>query len=125
MRWPTADRHRPDHDLRRRLCVPPKRKLNATVFPPKTQLAAEAGVSPVTHASGRSRGVVFRWACNHRLRRAITCFADNSRHASAWAADLSDKARKRGCKHQHAIRVLARAWVRDPAGKSGFATSAT
>ena len=34
---------------------------------------------PVTQASGKSRGVVFRWACNHRLRAAITCFADNSR----------------------------------------------
>jgi transposase len=81
-------------------------------FQTDDQLAAEAGVSPVTHASGKSRGVVFRWACNHRLRRAVTCFADNSRHASAWAANLYDKARSRGCKHQHAIRILARAWLR-------------
>ena len=35
-------------------------------FPTADQLAAEAGASPVTHASGKSRGVVFRWACNHR-----------------------------------------------------------
>jgi transposase len=76
------------------------------------QLAAEAGVAPVTHASGKSRGVVFRWACNHRLRRAVTCLADNSRHASAWAAALYAKARQRGCKHQHAIRILARAWLK-------------
>lgn len=76
------------------------------------QLAAEAGVSPVTHASGKSRGVVFRWACNHRLRAAVTCFADNSRHASPWAADLYARARARGCDHPHAIRVLARAWTR-------------
>ncbi len=55
-------------------------------FPTEDQLAAEAGVCPVTHASGKNRGVVFRWACNHRLRQAVTCFADNSRHASAWAA---------------------------------------
>lgn len=81
-------------------------------FLTEDQLAAEAGVSPVTHASGKSHGVVFRWACNHRLRRAITCFADNSRHASAWAADIYDRARKRGCSHQHAIRILARAWLR-------------
>ncbi len=80
-------------------------------FQTENQLAAEAGVSPVTHASGKSRGV-FRWACNHRLRRALTCFADNSRHASAWAADIYRKARGRGCKHQHAIRILARAWLR-------------
>ena len=81
-------------------------------FPTEDQLAAEAGVCPVTHASGKSRGVVFRWACNKNLRLAITCFADNSRHASAWAADIYSRARKRGCKHPHAIRILARAWVR-------------
>jgi transposase len=76
------------------------------------QLAAEAGVCPVTHASGKSRGVVFRWACNKNLRVAITCFADNSRHACAWAAIIYNKARQRGCKHAHAVRILARAWIR-------------
>jgi transposase len=81
-------------------------------FPTADQLAAEAGASPVTHASGKSRGGVFRWACNHRLRAAITCFADNSRHASPWAADVYKRARNRGCDHPHAIRILARAWIR-------------
>ena len=81
-------------------------------FPTEDQLAAEAGVCPVTHASGKSRGVVFRWACNKNLRLAITCFADNSRHDSAWAATIYRKARDRGCKHPHAVRILARAWVR-------------
>jgi transposase len=81
-------------------------------FPSANQLAAEAGVCPVTHASGKSRGVVFRWACNKTLRQAITCFADNSRHACAWAAAVYDKARQRGCQHAHAVRILARAWVR-------------
>ena len=60
-------------------------------FPTEDQLAAEAGVCPVTHASGKSRGVVFRWACNKNLRLAVTCFADNSRHASAWAAAIYRK----------------------------------
>jgi transposase len=81
-------------------------------FQTAEHLAAEAGVCPVTHASGKSRGVVFRWACNHRLRRAITCFADNSRHSSAWASMIYKNARRRGCDHQHATRILARAWVR-------------
>jgi transposase len=81
-------------------------------FQTEAQLAAEAGVCPVTHQSGKSRGVVFRWACNHRLRAAITCFADNSRHSSPWAADLYTRARRRGCDHPHATRILARAWVR-------------
>lgn len=81
-------------------------------FQTEDQLAAEAGVAPVTHASGRSRGVVCRFACNKALRQAITCFADNSRHASGWAAAIYTRARDRGCKHAHAVRILARAWVR-------------
>jgi transposase len=81
-------------------------------FDSDEHLAGEAGVSPVTYASGKSRAVAFRWACNHRLRAALTCLADNSRHASAWAAGVYAKARQRGCDHPHAIRILARAWLR-------------
>lgn len=76
------------------------------------QLAAEAGVAPVTHASGKHHAVAFRRACNKRLRRAVTCWADNSRHSSQWAASLYSAARKRGCDHPHAVRILARAWLR-------------
>lgn len=81
-------------------------------FATQEQLAAEAGVCPVTRESGKFRGVCFRWACNHRLRAAITTWADNSRHASPWAADVYARARARGCDHPHAVRILARAWVR-------------
>ncbi|HEX6621564.1 MAG TPA: IS110 family transposase [Solirubrobacteraceae bacterium] len=81
-------------------------------YPTDEQFAAEAGLAPVTHASGQHRAVVFRWACNKRLRRAVTTFADNSRHASRWAAFVYQRARARGCRHQHAIRILARAWAR-------------
>lgn len=96
--------------------APPRSSLSsatcASASRPSTNLLAEAGVCPVTHASGKSRGVVFRWACNKNLRLALTCFADNSRHASAWAAAVYRKARDRGCKHPHAVRILARAWLR-------------
>jgi len=81
-------------------------------FDSDARLAAEAGVAPVTYQSGKSKAVTFRWACNHRLRAALTCLADNSRHASAWAAKVYAQARARGCDHPHAIRILARAWVR-------------
>lgn len=81
-------------------------------FDSAEHLAAEAGVVPVTHASGKQRGVVFRWACNHRLRAAVTTFADNSRHASLWAAEIYRRARARGCDHPHATRILARSWLR-------------
>jgi transposase len=81
-------------------------------FPTEAQLAAEAGMAPVTKASGKSHTVGFRWACNKRLRNAVVCFADNSRHASPWAAAIYAAARARGCDHPHAIRILGRAWIR-------------
>ena len=56
-------------------------------FQTEEQLAAEAGVSPVT-------------------------WADNSRRASPWAHDIYARARARGCDHPHAVRILARAWIR-------------
>lgn len=75
-------------------------------------LAAEAGIVPVTRESGKHRAVVARFACNKRLRQALTCWADNSRHGDAWAADVYRRARARGCNHPHAVRILARAWLR-------------
>jgi transposase len=82
------------------------------VFDHPDTIAALAGVTPVTKASGKQRGVAFRWACNKRLRQAIVTFAANSRFSSAWAADIYDRARASGKDHQHATRVLARAWTR-------------
>jgi transposase len=75
-------------------------------------VAALAGVTPVTRQSGKHRGVHFRWACNKRFRKAITTFADNSRHASPWAAKIYHDARAGGKDHPHAVRILARAWIR-------------
>jgi transposase len=81
-------------------------------FVDEDHLAAEAGVVPVTYASGKHRHVGSRFACNKRLRRAVTTWADNSRHASPWARSVYDQARARGCRHTHAVRILARAWLR-------------
>ena len=81
-------------------------------FQTSEQLCAEAGVAPVTHSSGKHRGVACRFACNKRLRQALTTWADNSRHAHPWAAHVYREARRRGCDHPHAIRILARAWTR-------------
>jgi len=75
-------------------------------------LAAEAGVAPVTRSSGKHKAVACRFACNKRLRQALTCWADNSRHASEWAAGMYRRARGRGCDHPHAVRIVARAWCR-------------
>jgi transposase len=75
-------------------------------------VAALAGVTPVTSQSGKHRSVYFRWACNKRFRAAVTTFADNSRHASPWAAKIYNDARAAGKDHPHATRILARAWIR-------------
>jgi transposase len=75
-------------------------------------VCALAGLTPVTKHSGKHHAVHFRWACNTRFRDAVTTFADNSRHASPWAADVYQRALARGCDHPHAVRILARAWVR-------------
>jgi len=55
--------------------------------------------------------VGFRWSCDKHLRDAVTDFAADSRHANPWAADIYDRARARKHDHQHAVRILARAWL--------------
>lgn len=81
-------------------------------FPDEESLAALAGVAPVTKASGKARSVGFRWACDKKLRNALIDFADDSRHVSPWAQKVYENAVARGKRHPHAVRILARAWVR-------------
>jgi transposase len=80
-------------------------------FPTPESLACLAGMAPSTRQSGKLRAVGFRWACDKQLRDAVTDFADGSRHANPWAADLYQRARDRDCDHPHAIRILGRAWL--------------
>jgi transposase len=79
-------------------------------YPTKAALAGDGGQSPVAVESGKSKRARFRWACDHRLRDAICTLADTSRHTNPWAHDIYTRARARGCTHQHAIRILGRAW---------------
>ena len=81
-------------------------------FPDEESLAALAGVAPVTRASGKMHAVGFRWSADKKLRNAIVDFADGSRHASPWAAKIYNDAIARGKRHPHAVRILARAWIR-------------
>jgi transposase len=76
------------------------------------QAAALCGAAPITKRSGQQRSVAFRYATNTRARKAITLYADNSRRASPWAERIYRDARARGCRHAHATRILARAWLR-------------
>ena len=80
-------------------------------FPTPESLTCLAGAAPSTRQSGKLRAVGFRWSCDKQLRDAVTDFANGSRDANPWAADLYDQARARGHDHAHAIRILARAWL--------------
>ncbi len=81
-------------------------------FPTDASLASLAGACPSTRQSGRHHVVTFRWACNKKLRDAVMDFAGDSRHASPWAAAIYDRHRAANKSHQHAVRILARAWLR-------------
>lgn len=81
-------------------------------FPTPESLAALAGACPSTRQSGRHHVVTFRWACNKKLRDAIIDFAGDSVRGSAWAASIYNRHRAQNKSHQHATRILARAWLR-------------
>jgi transposase len=79
-------------------------------YPTAAALSADAGQAPVAVESGKCKRARFRWACDHRLRNAVSTLADTSRHHNPWAADIYQRARARGCSHPHATRILGRAW---------------
>jgi transposase len=80
-------------------------------FPTPEALACLAGVAPATRQSGKMCSVGFRFGCDKQLRDAVCDFANDSRHANPWAADLYNRAIARNHTHQHAVRILARAWL--------------
>lgn len=81
-------------------------------YPCAEALAADAGMAPVARESGKRKVASFRWACDKRLREAVACLADSTRHHHPWAREVYARARSRGLDHPHAIRVLGRAWLR-------------
>lgn len=81
-------------------------------YPTREALCSDAGMSPVAIESGKRRAAVFRRACDHRLRAAVSVLADATRHRHPWARDVYLRARARGADHPHAIRILGRAWLR-------------
>lgn len=79
-------------------------------FPTPHSLAALAGVAPSTRQSGKVKAVTFS-GCIKQLRDALCDFAGDSRHDNPWAAKLYNDAIARGHDHQHAVRILGRAWA--------------
>lgn len=68
-------------------------------FPTPAVLLAEAGLAPVTRASGRSRKVRFRYAANTILREAAMWWAYNSMKEAPWAKAAFRDARDRPGQH--------------------------
>jgi transposase len=80
-------------------------------FPTPESLACLAGAAPSTRQSGQHLAVTFRFACDKKLRDALIDFAEDSRFANPWAAEVYRRAIARHKTHPHAGRILARAWV--------------
>lgn len=80
-------------------------------FPTPESLACLAGAAPSTRQSGQHLAVTFRFACDKKLRDALIDFAEDSRFANPWAAEVYRRAIERKKTHPHAGRILARAWV--------------
>jgi hypothetical protein len=97
--------------VRPRPCSP-RSATPAAATPPTKPLPPQPGsprrpALPAGPATSRSAA-----AATNRLRQALVDFADGSRQANPWAQDVYARARARGLNHAHAVRVLARAWLR-------------
>ena len=81
-------------------------------FPRRAALLAEAGLAPVTHASGRTTRVRFRYAANRDLREAFSWWAFTSIRLCPWARDAYEAAKARGHHHYRALRSVGARWAR-------------
>lgn len=75
-------------------------------------LQAEAGEVPVTQSSGKSRVVLFRFACNKHLRHAIYWFSFNSLRRCEWANKYYREQRAKGHSHPRSLRALGAKWLK-------------
>ena len=75
-------------------------------------LQAEAGVVPVTRASGKSRVVQFRFSCNKVMRHAVYWLAFVSLNRSEWANHYYRNQRAKGHSHHQALRALGAKWLK-------------
>lgn len=71
-----------------------------------------SGIAPVIQSSGQSRWVHFRFACPKFLRQTFHEWAGYSIAYSEWARAYYQLQRRRGKKHQAAVRALAFKWIR-------------
>ena len=82
-------------------------------YPSAPALLAEAGLAPVTRASGRTRQVRFRYAANKRMRHAVDWWAFVVvREDPHWSGVLYEQARAAGQGHHRALRGIGARWMR-------------
>jgi hypothetical protein len=81
-------------------------------FPGPGALLAEAGLSPLTRASGRTHQVRFRYAANRRIRHAVDWWAFTATREDDWSRQIYDDARSRGQGKYRALRGLGARWTR-------------
>jgi transposase len=75
-------------------------------------LQAEAGAVPVTKASGKSRVVEFRFACNKHLRYTMYWFSFGSLRHCEWAKLYYRDQKAKGHTHSEALRALGAKWLK-------------
>jgi transposase len=75
-------------------------------------LQAEAGMVPVTKASGKSRVVHFRFSCNKMMRHLAYWLAFVSLKQSEWANHYYREQRAKGHNHHQALRALGAKWLK-------------
>ena len=78
------------------------------------ELAARWGVGPVTVASGRSRHVKRRRACDGHVLQALTAFAFTSAFSvqGCWATEYYRRKRAEGHDHHESLRAQGQRWVK-------------
>src|SRR3984885_14069742 len=71
-------------------------------YPHRDAIAADGGQAPVAKESGKRKHAKFRWACNKRLRNALSTLGHSTRMWTPWAAARYAAARARGRSHRRA-----------------------
>lgn len=85
---------------------------NRLRYPNPDTLQCEAGTSPVTKTSGKTRIVLMRRACRMSLRDTMHQFSFCSISQSSWAKTFYDQQRAKGKTHASALRALADKWLK-------------
>jgi hypothetical protein len=77
-------------------------------------LASRWGVAPVTYASGKSRTVRRRKACDTHVLQALSNLAFTTAFSvsGCWARTFYDRKRTEGKDHHEALRAVALRWVK-------------